>query len=73
MNKSGHNSNSQNLIIKIDGLELCYGNIAAVRSCSFSLKKHECLAMIGANGAGKTTLLKGLAGIKNPRKGKVFF
>ena len=73
MNKSGYNSNSQNLIIKIDALELCYGNIAAVRSCSFSLKKHECLAMIGANGAGKTTLLKGLAGIKNPRKGKVFF
>lgn len=73
MNKSGYSSNSQNLIIKIDALELCYGNIAAVRSCSFSLKKHECLAMIGANGAGKTTLLKGLAGIKNPRKGKVFF
>lgn len=41
----------------------------AVKDVSFTLKKGECLGIIGRNGAGKTTLLQMLAGIIRPDRG----
>jgi lipopolysaccharide transport system ATP-binding protein len=41
----------------------------AVKDVSFTLKKGECLGVIGRNGAGKTTLLQMLAGIILPDEG----
>jgi lipopolysaccharide transport system ATP-binding protein len=41
----------------------------AIKDVSFTLKKGECLGVIGRNGAGKTTLLQMLAGIIRPDEG----
>lgn len=41
----------------------------AIKDVSFTLKKGECLGVIGRNGAGKTTLLQMLAGIILPDDG----
>lgn len=38
---------------------------------SFSLRKGECLGLIGSNGAGKTTLLRVLSGLLKPDKGRI--
>lgn len=38
---------------------------------SFTLKRGECLAIVGANGAGKTTLLKHLNGLYRPSRGSI--
>ncbi|HBK83804.1 MAG TPA: ABC transporter ATP-binding protein, partial [Flavobacterium sp.] len=43
----------------------------AVKDISFTLKRGECLGLIGHNGAGKSTLLKILNGLINPDSGKV--
>lgn len=43
----------------------------AVKGISFSLRRGECLGLIGHNGAGKSTLLKILNGLINPDEGKV--
>ncbi len=43
----------------------------AVKDINFTLKRGECLGLIGHNGAGKSTLLKILNGLINPDEGKV--
>lgn len=43
----------------------------AVKDINFTLRRGECLGLIGHNGAGKSTLLKILNGLINPDKGKV--
>ena len=43
----------------------------AVKDISFTLRRGECLGLIGHNGAGKSTLLKILNGLINPDAGKV--
>ena len=43
----------------------------ALKNITFSVKKGECLGIIGPNGSGKTTLLKVIAGILKPTKGSV--
>lgn len=43
-----------------------------LRDVSFTLRRGECLAIVGANGAGKTTLLKHLNGLHRPSQGRVY-
>lgn len=43
----------------------------AVDDVSFTLKRGECLGLIGHNGAGKSTLLKMLNGLIKPDRGKI--
>lgn len=42
----------------------------AVKDISFTLKRGECLGLVGHNGAGKSTLLKVLNGLIKPDAGK---
>lgn len=43
----------------------------AVEDLSFTLRRGECLGLIGHNGAGKSTLLKMLNGLIEPDKGSI--
>src|SRR5262245_27816341 len=43
----------------------------AVKDLCFSLRRGECLGLIGHNGAGKTTLLKLLNGLIKPDEGRI--
>lgn len=43
----------------------------ALRDINFTLKRGECLGLIGHNGAGKSTLLKILNGLINPDEGQI--
>ena len=52
-------------------LSKSYGERAALRGVSFSVKPGELLAVVGPNGAGKTTMLGILAGINQPDRGEV--
>lgn len=43
----------------------------ALKGIQFSVKKGECVAILGENGAGKTTLLKIISGMLKPDKGSL--
>ena len=43
----------------------------ALHNLSFSIKKGECVGIIGTNGAGKSTILKIITGVLNPTEGEV--
>jgi branched-chain amino acid transport system ATP-binding protein len=62
-----------NLLLKVEQLELAYGEVAAVRGVSFDVAEGEIVTLIGANGAGKTTTMRGVAGAMLPRKGRIVF
>ncbi len=44
---------------------------SVLNDISLTVKKGECLAVIGANGAGKSTILRIIAGLLKPEKGEV--
>ncbi|MEY4940804.1 MAG: hypothetical protein RIQ93_2539 [Verrucomicrobiota bacterium] len=48
-----------------------FGNIAAVRSVSLTVRAGEFLTLLGPSGCGKTTLLRLIAGFEQPEKGGV--
>ncbi|HSU62311.1 MAG TPA: ABC transporter ATP-binding protein [Burkholderiales bacterium] len=62
-----------NLLLRVQNLELAYGEVPAVRDLSFDVAEGEIVTLIGANGAGKTTSLRGVAGAMLPRRGRIIF
>ena len=60
-------------LLAVDGLEVAYGKIRAVKGVSFSVAAGAVVTLIGANGAGKTTTLRTLSGLQAPSAGTVSF
>jgi branched-chain amino acid transport system ATP-binding protein len=60
-------------VLKIDRLEVSYGNIAALRGVSIDIATGEIVAVIGPNGAGKSTLLLSVAGVVRSQRGDILF
>ncbi|TMK38212.1 MAG: ABC transporter ATP-binding protein [Actinobacteria bacterium] len=60
-------------LLAVDGLEVAYGKIRAVKGISFSVDAGAVVTLIGANGAGKTTTLRTLSGLLTPSAGTVSF
>ena len=50
-----------------------YGKVECLKGVSFTVKKGEIVALLGANGAGKTTTLKAISGLVRPVAGEIFF
>ncbi|MFM8596250.1 MAG: gliding motility-associated ABC transporter ATP-binding subunit GldA [Flavobacteriales bacterium] len=58
--------------IEVKNLFKYYGEQAAVRDVSFSVKKGEIVAFLGPNGAGKSTTMKIMTGFIPSSEGEVF-
>ena len=58
-------------LLRIDGIEVGYGDLTAVRDVSLEVPEGEVVALIGANGAGKTTTLRALSGLLPLRRGRI--
>ena len=58
-------------LLRLDGLELAYGDMVAVRDVSLEIASGEFVALVGSNGAGKTTTLRAVTGLLRPRRGAV--
>ena len=57
--------------IEVKNLFKYYGEQAAVRDVSFSVKKGEILGFLGPNGAGKSTTMKVITGFISATSGEV--
>lgn len=60
-------------LLSVDGLQVRYGAIEAVKSLDLHIHEGERVTLIGANGAGKTSSLKALTGLLPAAKGEIRF
>ncbi len=60
-------------VLDVLNIDVFYGDIQVIWGGSFSVKKGEVVALIGANGAGKSTILKTVSGLVRPRKGEILY
>jgi branched-chain amino acid transport system ATP-binding protein len=58
-------------MLKINDIDVYYGNIQALRNVSLEVNEGEIVTLIGANGAGKSTLLKTISGLLKLKKGSI--
>jgi branched-chain amino acid transport system ATP-binding protein len=58
-------------LLAVDGLEVRYGPVVALRGVSIDVREGEVVALLGANGAGKSTLLNAVAGLVPATAGRI--
>ena len=60
-------------MLEVQGLEVYYGVICALKGINFEVNEGEIVTLIGANGAGKTTTMQSVVGLIPKRAGSVKF
>ncbi len=60
-------------MLKVDNINVYYGNIHAVKDISFEVNQGEVVTLIGSNGAGKSTTLQTISGLLRSRTGSITF
>ncbi len=60
-------------LLEVDGIEVRYGGVAALRGVSLRVEAGQAVALLGANGAGKSTLIKAVMGLLRTHAGQIRF
>lgn len=60
-------------MLKLDKINLYYGNIHALRDISLEVNDGEIVTLIGANGAGKTSTLRAISGLNAIKSGSITY
>ena len=60
-------------LLRLDGIQVGYGDMTAVHEASLEVREGETVALIGGNGAGKTTTLRAVSGLLPLRSGSIEF
>ncbi|MCR5214222.1 MAG: ABC transporter ATP-binding protein [Eubacterium sp.] len=59
-------------ILKLENIEVKYGDFIAVERVSLEVKDGSMTGLIGTNGSGKTSLMNAVAGLTKPTSGKIY-
>ena len=59
-------------MLRVEGINVFYGAIHALKNVSFEVGEGEVVSLIGANGAGKTTIMHTLSGLLKASGGKIW-
>jgi branched-chain amino acid transport system ATP-binding protein len=57
--------------LELDGVEVRYGSVSAVRDLTLRVSKGEIVGLIGPNGAGKSTTLNAIMGLQPAHRGEI--
>ena len=60
-------------LLRISGIEVCYGDAQALFGVDLSIAEGEFVTLLGRNGMGKTTTVRTATGILHARSGSVHF
>ena len=60
-------------MLSVEGINVYYGAIHAIKDISFHVNEGEIVTLIGANGAGKSTNLKTISGLLHPKTGSITY
>ncbi len=60
-------------LLRVSNFNKAFGKKVIHRNVNFTLKKGECLGLIGGSGTGKSVLLRSLIGLEKPDSGEIFF
>ena len=60
-------------MLKVDNINVYYGQIHALKDVSLQVHQDEIVALIGANGAGKSTTLRTISGLLRSKTGSITF
>tara|TARA_B110000261_G_scaffold2959_1_gene3201 strand:- start:6308 stop:7924 length:1617 start_codon:yes stop_codon:yes gene_type:complete len=60
-------------ILKVNKLNVSYGNTKIIKDISFDLFRGETLGIVGESGSGKSTIAKSILGIVKTENGEVYF
>jgi ABC-2 type transport system ATP-binding protein len=63
-------ANSGLVVASLEGVNMNYGSVRALRGVDFRVRAGEVVALLGPNGAGKTTAVKLLLGLLQPNAGR---
>jgi branched-chain amino acid transport system ATP-binding protein len=64
---------SNEVALSIEGLQVHYGAVHALKGIDITVKEGSVVALLGANGAGKTTTLQTISGLVQASAGKIRF
>jgi branched-chain amino acid transport system ATP-binding protein len=60
-------------LLALEGLQVAYGGIRAVKGIDLVVEPGEVVCLIGANGAGKTTTLRAITGLVRAAAGRILY
>ena len=60
-------------MLKVDGIDVAYGDLQVLWGVSFSVRPGEIVVLVGANGAGKSTTIRTISALLTPRRGSIEF
>jgi len=71
MNDLHQSLDQREVVIRVEGLTVCYDDKVLLQDVNFEVRRGEVLVILGGSGSGKSTLLKNMISLNEPMAGRV--